>query len=75
MPGHEREQLIAGGDSFFRKVVSVGRELLHPGWNGLPDVRHPQAKSMTEWSEPPGYLSLPDGDYLPQPPLDPGLWM
>lgn len=69
----EREQLIAGGDSFFRKVVSVGRELLHPGWNGLPDVRHPQDKSTAEWSEPPGYLSLPDADDLAQTPLDPAL--
>ncbi|MDO1528076.1 hypothetical protein QMK61_04445 [Fulvimonas sp. R45] len=67
----EREQLIAGGDTFFRKVVSVGRELLHPGWNGLPDVRHPQDKPVAEWSEPPGYLPLPGGDDLAQTPLDP----
>lgn len=67
----EREQLIAGGDTFFRKVVSVGRELLHPGWNGLPDVRHPQDKPTAEWSEPPGYLPLPDGGDLAQTPLDP----
>lgn len=54
-----REQLIAGGDVFFRKTVAVGRELLHPGWNGIPDVRHPEDKPIAEWSEPPAFLALP----------------
>ena len=67
----EREQLIAGGDVFFRKTVAVGRELLHPGWNGLPDVRHPLDKPIPEWSEPPGFLPLPDGADLAGTPLSP----
>lgn len=67
----EREQLIAGGDVFFRKTVAVGRELLHPGWNGMPDVRHPQDKPTAEWSEPPGFLPLPDGNDLAETPLAP----
>lgn len=69
----EREQLIAGGDMFFRKTVAVGRELLHPGWNGMPDVRHPQDKPVAEWSEPPGFLPLPDGHDLAETPLLPAM--
>lgn len=65
----EREQLIGGGDVFFRKTVAVARELLHAGWNGLPDVRHPLDKDMPEWKEPPGFLALPDGDDLASTPL------
>jgi len=67
----EREQWIAGGDVFFRKTVAVGRELLHPGWNGMPDVCHPQDKPVAEWNEPPGFLPLPDGGDLAETPLPP----
>lgn len=67
----EREQLIGGSDMFFRKTVAVGRELLHPGWNGLPDVRHPLDKPVAEWNEPPGFLPLPDGRDLAETPLSP----
>lgn len=58
--GHERERLIAGGDEFFRKVVAVGRDFLHPAWSGLPDVKHPLDKDLPEWSEPPAFALLPD---------------
>lgn len=67
----EREKLIGGGDIFFRKVVSVARELLHPGWNGLPEVRHPLDKALPEWSDPPAFLALPGGDDLHETPLVP----
>jgi len=63
----EREKLIAHGDVFFRKVVAVGRDFLHPGWNGLPDVKHPLDKDMAEWSSPPPFGVLPDATDLLDP--------
>lgn len=60
----EREALIARGDVFFRKVVAVGRDFLHPGWNGLPDVKHPLDKEMAEWNSPPPFGVLPDASDL-----------
>ncbi|WP_211445066.1 hypothetical protein [Collimonas humicola] len=56
----EREQLIAGGDEYFRKVVALARELLNPLWNGLPEVKHPLDKDVPQWSEPPQFTKLPD---------------
>lgn len=56
----ERERLIAGGDEFFRKVVAVGRDFLHPAWNGLPEVKHPLDKEQAEWEAPPQFAQLPD---------------
>lgn len=63
----EREALIARGDVFFRKVVAVGRDFLHPGWNGLPDVKHPLDKDLVEWSSPPPFGVLPDASDLTDP--------
>ncbi|MFD0738594.1 hypothetical protein ACFQZQ_04745 [Lysobacter koreensis] len=67
--GHERERLVAGGDEFFRKVVAVGRDFLHPAWNGLPEVKHPLDKELPEWRQPPQFALLPDPDplFLDQP--------
>ncbi|MFC3552436.1 hypothetical protein ACFOLC_15635 [Lysobacter cavernae] len=56
----ERERLVAGGDEFFRKVVAIGRDFLHPAWNGLPDVKHPLDKEQPEWDAPPQFAQLPD---------------
>ncbi|WP_434212142.1 hypothetical protein [[Pseudomonas] boreopolis] len=58
--GREREQLIQGGDEFFRKVVAVGREFLDPAWNGLPAIQHPLDHEVAAWSEPPAMQPLPD---------------
>ncbi|MFC0400796.1 hypothetical protein [Paraburkholderia rhizosphaerae] len=44
----KRERLIAGGDERFREVVGTARELLHPRWNGLPEIRHPLDKTEAE---------------------------
>ncbi len=60
----DREQLIALGDEFFRKVVAVARELLHPRWNGMPEVKHPQDKEVAEWSSPPEFAVAPDASAL-----------
>ncbi|WP_189452601.1 hypothetical protein [Cognatilysobacter bugurensis] len=60
----ERERQIAGGDAFFRRVVAVGRDFLHPRWSGLPDIRHPLDKAIVEWSEPPQFAVLPDPEPL-----------
>ncbi|MDR1075907.1 MAG: hypothetical protein LBL59_06310 [Xanthomonadaceae bacterium] len=62
----EREHLIAASDGFFRKVVAVARELLHPQWNGLPEVRHPLDKTVEEWSSPPAFAVAPDASALPE---------
>ncbi|MGV1110027.1 hypothetical protein [Xanthomonas translucens] len=60
----ERERLIQGGDAFFRKVVAVGRDFLHPTWNGLPDIRHPLDNAIPAWTEPPATQPLPDPSAL-----------
>lgn len=64
----QRERLIAGGDVFFRKVVALGRDYLHPAWNGVPEVKHPLDKELPEWSQPPQFAQLPEpGDLLDVP--------
>ena len=65
----EREQLIAGGDEYFRKVVALARELLNPLWNGLPEVKHPLDKDVPQWSEPPQFTKLPDSSGVIDGPL------
>lgn len=60
----QRERLIAGGDVFFRKVVALARDYLHPAWNGVPEVRHPLDKDLPEWSQPPQFAQLPEPDDL-----------
>ncbi|KAB7764640.1 hypothetical protein [Xanthomonas maliensis] len=65
--GQERERVIQGGDEFFRKVVAVGREFLHPTWNGLPDIRHPLDNEIPAWTQPPATQPLPDPAALTQP--------
>ena len=50
---------------FFRKVVALGRDYLHPAWNGVPEVEHPLDKELPEWSQPPQFAQLPEpGDLL-----------
>jgi hypothetical protein len=63
----EREQLIARGDDYFRKVVAVAREYLQPRWNGLPEVRHPLDKSPGQFRRPPSFAELPDPAELLDP--------
>jgi hypothetical protein len=55
----QREKLIARGDDYFRKVVAVGRDLLHPHWAGLPEVKHPLDKDQAMWTKMPHSASLP----------------
>lgn len=69
--GETRETLIGGGDVFFRKLIAVGRDMLHPAWNGLPDVKHPTDKGLSEWKQPPSFTPLPSGDDLSTTPLLP----
>jgi len=62
----ERERLIQKGDEFFRKLVAVGRESLHPQWNGLPDIQHPLDHDVPAWTDPPASQPLPEpGDLQP----------
>ncbi|WP_058833649.1 hypothetical protein [Luteimonas abyssi] len=60
----ERERLIAGGNEMFRKIVSVGRDYLHDGWNGLPDIKHPLDAEPATWEALPEYAQLPDAASL-----------
>ncbi len=63
-----REKLIARGDEYFRKVVAVGRDLLHPQWAGLPEVKHPLDKEQAVWTKMPQSAALPPpGDLLDAP--------
>jgi len=63
----ERELLIQKGDVFFRKLVAIGRDFLHPQWNGLPDIQHPLDHEISAWSEPPASQPLPEpGDLHPE---------
>jgi hypothetical protein len=55
----QREKLIARGDEYFRKVVAVGRDLLHPQWAGLPEVKHPLDKEQAMWTQMPQSAALP----------------
>jgi hypothetical protein len=55
----QRERLIDKGDAFFRKVVAVGRDLLHPQWSGLPEVKHPLDTEQAAWSKMPQSAELP----------------
>jgi tetratricopeptide (TPR) repeat protein len=64
----QREKLIARGDDYFRKVVAVGRDLLHPQWAGLPEVKHPLDKEQAMWTQMPQSAALPPaGDLLAAP--------
>lgn len=56
----QREQVIGRGDEFFRKVVAIGRELLHPQWSGLPEVKHPLDKEPAAWAKMPQSAALPE---------------
>jgi tetratricopeptide (TPR) repeat protein len=58
--GKNREYTIAGGDRYFQRLVATGRRLLHPTWNGVPDIRHPLDKEIGQWSDPPALTDLPD---------------
>lgn len=66
-----RERIIASGDEYFRKVVAVGRQLLHPLWNGLPEVKHPLDQDVAAWSKPPECMPLPDASDLMEAAPDP----
>jgi tetratricopeptide (TPR) repeat protein len=55
----QREKLIAQGDEYFRKVVAVGRDLLHSQWAGLPEVKHPLDKEQAMWTQMPQSAALP----------------
>ncbi|MDI7507180.1 hypothetical protein QLY83_21815, partial [Cronobacter dublinensis] len=51
----QREALIAQGDESFRQTVRLARDLLHPHWNGLPDVAHPFDAPPGEWHSLPAW--------------------
>jgi tetratricopeptide (TPR) repeat protein len=55
----QREKLIVRGDDYFRKVVAVGRDLLHPEWSGMPEVKHPLDKDQPMWTKMPSSAALP----------------
>ncbi|WP_044749952.1 hypothetical protein [Xanthomonas oryzae] len=52
-----------------KSLVAVGREFLHPTWNGLPDIRHPLDNEIPAWTQPPAIQPLPDPAALTQPPV------
>lgn len=54
-----REGVIARGDEVFRKALAIGRELLHPEWSGLPEVKHPLDKDQASWTKMPQSAELP----------------
>lgn len=54
----ERERVIGGGDAYFRQVVTIGRELLHPHWAGQPEVKHPLDKEQAMWTRMPESMPL-----------------
>ncbi len=64
----KRERVVAGGDAFFRKVVAVGRDLLHPHWAGVPEVKHPLDKEQAAWDPLPAEAELPAAGELTSPP-------
>jgi hypothetical protein len=71
--GKNRERIIAGGDAYFQRLVATGRKLLHPTWNGVPDIQHPLNKDISQWVDPPVLADLPEpGDLrdvvVPVPP-------
>lgn len=63
----QRERVIAAGDEFFRKVVGLGRELLHPQWAGLPEVKHPLDADTAAWTRLPAMAELPPAGGFPSP--------
>jgi tetratricopeptide (TPR) repeat protein len=60
----QRERLIAKSDDFFRKVVAIARDLLHPQWAGLPEVKHPLDKEQASWTKMPQSAALPPAEGL-----------
>jgi len=44
----QREHLITDGSKFFREVIRTAREMLHPAWDGLPEVKHPLGEEEAE---------------------------
>lgn len=52
-----RENLINRGDDSFSRVIRLAREMLHPHWNGLPDIAHPFDAPPGEWQSLPAWGS------------------
>lgn len=57
---NEREQLIVGAEPAFRQVIAIGRQYLHPHWNGLPEIAHPFDAPPGEWQQVPHSMPQPD---------------
>ncbi|MDK1236299.1 hypothetical protein [Cronobacter turicensis] len=51
----QREALIEQGDDSVRQTVRLARDMLHPHWNGLPDVAHPFDAPPGEWQSLPAW--------------------
>lgn len=45
----EREKVIRSGDVGFHQVIHLARNMLHPQWNGLPEIAHPFDVPPGEW--------------------------
>lgn len=58
----QREQLILEGYPGFRQAIAIGRQYLHPHWNGLPEIAHPFDAPTGEWSQMPQSMALPSED-------------
>ncbi|ELY4673199.1 hypothetical protein ACOJBQ_002774 [Cronobacter muytjensii] len=63
----QREALIAQGDESFRQTVRLARDLLHPHWNGLPDVAHPFDAPPGEWRSLPAWSASAPAAPLSEP--------
>ena len=50
--------ILGGG---YGERQAIGRELLHPQWSGLPEVKHPLDKDQAMWTK------MPPGAELPPP--------
>ncbi len=65
----QREQLIVDGCPAFRQIVAIGRQYLHPHWNGLPEIAHPFDAPPGQWQQMPQSMAQPDdaaGEFIQQ---------
>lgn len=59
---NQRELLILESYPGFRQAIAIGRQYLHPHWNGLPEIAHPFDAPTGEWSQMPQSMALPSED-------------
>ncbi|EQA5670324.1 hypothetical protein ACX4ED_001606 [Cronobacter malonaticus] len=63
----QREALIEQGDDSVRQTVRLARDMLHPHWNGLPDVAHPFDAPPGEWQSLPAWSASAPAAPLSEP--------